>query len=298
MDSLLSALLVSVEFLFLSSTWSIFLPITKKIKQFRESTPVVNMFDVLRSRTSDAKFLPWYKKLPEDEGEADQGYPDDDHALLRSLHKRFSFKLIAISGLGLTLCLSGLYLLYSQGKNKVQFTPELRTTPVEFAADPLFMAEPSPESNAAWDSLMPSGRGFVLVENPEDYGLGPGVPTDVGPDRYSISMFHQLHCLGMIRESYYAMVRQERPDIYGQELLSDEEQKETQRTHIGHCFDYIRQAIMCAGDLTLEGLLKTPSGELGSSVDGWGITHQCRSWDQAVSWTQQHKAPHNHTGIA
>lgn len=75
------------------------------------------------------------------------------------------------------------------------------------------MSVPSAESDAAWDSLMPSkycpiapadpddsifskgGRGYVLVEHPEDYNLKPGIPTDVGPDRYSVTMFHQLHCL-------------------------------------------------------------------------------------------------------
>lgn len=74
------------------------------------------------------------------------------------------------------------------------------------------MSRKSVESDAAWESLMPGqwvihgfqnvfltmrkeGRGFVLVEHPEAYNLLPGIPTDVGPDRYSVSMFHQLHCL-------------------------------------------------------------------------------------------------------
>ncbi|KAI9146896.1 Oxidase ustYa [Paramyrothecium foliicola] len=163
----------------------------------------------------------------------------------------------------------------------------------------MYMSESSPESNAAWDNLMPSGRGFVLVEDPKSYGLGPGIPTDTEVDRYSISMFHQLHCLGMVREMYFASVHGSKANVFGEEELSGTELKHQQMIHIGHCFDYLRQAIMCAGDMTLEGAMLLPNGEVGpAGVDGWGATHQCRSWEQAVEWTIEHKAPHNHTGIA
>lgn len=76
---------------------------------------------------------------------------------------------------------------------------------------------PSSESDTAWDGLMPresslsglsgqfeynllcltplsAGGGFISVNDPVKYDLQPGIPTD-GPDIYSVSMFHQLHCL-------------------------------------------------------------------------------------------------------
>jgi hypothetical protein len=43
------------------------------------------------------------------------------------------------------------------------------------------------------------------------------------------------------------------------------------RHHTIHCFDYLRQAILCAGDTTLEGT--TEYGE------GWGSLHQCKDID-------------------
>jgi hypothetical protein len=53
--------------------------------------------------------------------------------------------------------------------------------------------------------------------------------------------------------------------------------------HVYHCFDYIRQALMCAGDLTLE-WPRTEKDGRRFAVDGWGISHQCKSWvcQQAV----------------
>ncbi|KAK7947795.1 uncharacterized protein PG986_008681 [Apiospora aurea] len=203
------------------------------------------------------------------------------------------------TGVGLFVVFAVVMMVLDRNQNPPHFPPTLQTVPVVFEPNELFKTEPTPKSNAAWDSLMPDGRGFVLVDNPSEYNLGPGIPTDVGPDRYSISMFHQLHCLGMIREMYFASMHGAKADVYGEESLSGAELKQQQMTHIGHCFDYLRQAVMCAGDMTLEGAMLLPNGEVGpAGVDGWGATHQCRSWEQAVEWTLQHKAPHNHTGIA
>lgn len=44
--------------------------------------------------------------------------------------------------------------------------------------------------------------------------------------------------------------------------------------HVGHCFDYIRQGIMCAGDMSLEGGA-APDRVV---VDGMETPHRCRSW--------------------
>ena len=52
-----------------------------------------------------------------------------------------------------------------------------------------------------------------------------------------------------------------------------------------HCFDYLRQGIMCAGDMSLEGVIVSEEKEDGMQrrsgsrvVDGWGMKHECKSW--------------------
>jgi len=50
-----------------------------------------------------------------------------------------------------------------------------------------------------------------------------------------------------------------------------------QGAHVGHCIDYIRQGIMCAGDMSLEWPREEPDGRR-VAVDGWGAQHVCRSW--------------------
>ena len=53
--------------------------------------------------------------------------------------------------------------------------------------------------------------------------------------------------------------------------------------HIDHCFDYLRQSLMCAADLTLEGARVEPDGSR-VTIDGWGVTHRCRRWEDVVDF--------------
>lgn len=55
-------------------------------------------------------------------------------------------------------------------------------------------------------------------------------------------------------------------------------------SHMEHCFDYLRQALACAADSTLEKRNDTISG-----VKGWGTTHQCRDFEGLKSWTEAHR---------
>jgi len=48
--------------------------------------------------------------------------------------------------------------------------------------------------------------------------------------------------------------------------------------HIGHCFDYIRQSIQCAGDMSLEWPIEVNGNNL---IAGWDNPHECRDWDSA-----------------
>lgn len=62
--------------------------------------------------------------------------------------------------------------------------------------------------------------------------------------------------------------------------------------HMAHCVDYIRQALMCSGDMSLEPVNRVTGndGELGDIVvSGMEATHTCRNWDVvfgfANKWT-------------
>jgi hypothetical protein len=71
---------------------------------------------------------------------------------------------------------------------------------------------------------------------------------------------------------------------------------ETPEDHINHCFDYLRQAIMCAGDTTLEKAIVGEDGQIKRDVEGWDVEHQCRDYNAIYAFATENHA-HNETGI-
>ncbi|KAF2197594.1 hypothetical protein GQ43DRAFT_424242 [Delitschia confertaspora ATCC 74209] len=135
--------------------------------------------------------------------------------------------------------------------------------------------KPFSGSEDIWNSILPPGRGFVFVPDSEKYGLKEGQQTEWG-QIFSVSLFHQLHCLGLLRKQYWTLmdaVLEEDPDA-AHELAV----KQHGSMHTGHCFDYLRQGIMCAGDMSMEWPRDEPNGGKRIHVDGWGIPHKCKSW--------------------
>lgn len=68
-------------------------------------------------------------------------------------------------------------------------------TTIVFNNIPELSDVPSSKTQEYWDALVPIGHGFVNISNPKVYGLKPGISTEAGIDRYSVAMYHQLHCL-------------------------------------------------------------------------------------------------------
>jgi hypothetical protein len=97
-------------------------------------------------------------------------------------------------------------------------------------------------SDSEWFSLANSSSGYVR--------LGPR-------DRiFSVTMFHQMHCLRMLNFAF-------------------DPSKFARLEHINHCLGYLRQMALCGADLTLE-----PAGwqSRDFKFDRVGATHMCRDW--------------------
>ena len=156
------------------------------------------------------------------------------------------------------------------------------TKAIIFEPDAKFSGS-SHEADIAWTSLMPPNEGFVLVQDPEKYDLPQGKNSTSGKGSlYDVSAFHQLHCLTKIRE--HVSLLNFALDGHVDEA-SREKLLKPQMRHMDHCFDYLRQGIMCAGDTTLE----WPKEGSKGVVDGWGVTHQCRNWDDIVKFVEGHQ---------
>jgi hypothetical protein len=56
--------------------------------------------------------------------------------------------------------------------------------------------------------------------------------------------------------------------------------------HFDHCIDYVRQLLLCGGDMALAGEDK-PMGVSGSSF--LNVPHVCKNFDQVYRWLDEHK---------
>ena len=61
-------------------------------------------------------------------------------------------------------------------------------------------------------------------------------------------------------------------------------------SHTQHCFAYIAESIMCAGDLTIEWAKVEKNGSR-IQVDGWGVPHQCKSPGEIRKWMAANHGP-------
>ncbi|KAK4445428.1 hypothetical protein QBC34DRAFT_384226 [Podospora aff. communis PSN243] len=159
---------------------------------------------------------------------------------------------------------------------------------------------PSTPPNSPWHALIPPGKGHIRVPNPSLYNLTGGFPlpspskpqaedpqaeesNPQSEEEYTLSVFHQLHCLAamksrMVRLQDWFDGKSDKEYLrfaLGEEHVSGE--------HVEHCFEYVRQGIICAGDTTLEGG-RVVGGRVVRGVDGWGVEHWCRDWDWIFGW--------------
>ncbi|USW52124.1 Putative mycotoxin biosynthesis protein UstYa [Septoria linicola] len=213
----------------------------------------------------------------------------EQHERQRTISWNHATQMIALIGCALVTFMAGRYTSHmSLYPAPISPVPSIPMETVTFQPDRRFSGPSSHDSDIAWTTLMPPGEGFVTIQNPEQYGLPPGKNSTAshGSALYDISAFHQLHCLTKIRE-HVSLLRYAASGGDGSDDSVDrawEKVLKPQENHMGHCFDYLRQGIMCAGDMTLE----WPKQGSEGIVDGWGVQHECKSWDAILSYVDQH----------
>lgn len=152
-----------------------------------------------------------------------------------------------------------------------KFIPDLDFVPEE-PADYF-----SNKTQQKWLDLVPKGLGYVQIDNPEQFDGLPTPLTEFNESTvFTTSVTHQLHCLHSIVQTFNEMrAYPHTPPSVGP-------------WHMGHCFEYLRQAIMCAGDTTLEGQATTfPDGVDGS--DGWDAMHVCKDYSQIFHYLEDNR---------
>ncbi|KAF7525076.1 hypothetical protein G7054_g11199 [Neopestalotiopsis clavispora] len=127
------------------------------------------------------------------------------------------------------------------------------------------------ELHENWQALYPKSRGYITADpRPGDdfeyatpaYHLDGILEEGDHFEGYILSVYHQLHCLSIITQrmgtSYEEFAEFTRPQL----------------EHTTHCIEYLRQAILCNADTSLEG----ETGAWPASA-AWGQMHTCKDFD-------------------
>ncbi|KAH7912745.1 hypothetical protein BJ138DRAFT_1147540 [Hygrophoropsis aurantiaca] len=171
--------------------------------------------------------------------------------------------LLLVSKLGLILWLRGyLFLRHSNNSlDRANYTylgdDYPRTWPIDRKKQVLMGIEDSsrydpdtPEGRAEWEVLIP-GDGIIHLGE-------QGRP-------FSISMFHQLRCLDILREGMVEATKAGHP-------IDDPSASALHQ----HCLNYLRQMIFCRSDTYLESLLGSRNPGANLVLPG---VYQCNNWD-------------------
>ncbi|KAG7135556.1 Oxidase ustYa like protein [Verticillium longisporum] len=142
--------------------------------------------------------------------------------------------------------------------------PNFATKVIKWESDPSFVPNNTAEffeqqTVDKWQSLLPVNA---------HRGDGETFSTT--------SMTHQLHCLFMMGR-VYAGVTERRTA----ELPAD------YHAHFLHCIDYIRQGIMCSGDVALEPHTPEDADDLGAKDGGWNGLHVCKDYGQVLEYLDE-----------
>ncbi|KAE9975746.1 hypothetical protein EG328_002998 [Venturia inaequalis] len=151
-----------------------------------------------------------------------------------------------------------------------------------FNSTSIYRGPPTPEREKAWTRLtykhgieVPADKLALL--NRTDLDHIKHVPTSVGTGyRGILEVFHQLHCLNMIRMYTWWQVGK-----YPGLPTGFSTSKLKNRMHIDHCFESLRMSLQCHGDVTP--VLIQTGGPVGSKAD-FRTHHKCRNFQKLEDW--------------
>ncbi|KAK5942580.1 hypothetical protein PMZ80_005145 [Knufia obscura] len=137
----------------------------------------------------------------------------------------------------------------------------------------------STAADEAWLNLYP--RTVVKVPKYQaDQLVNKTIPIAGDEEHFPvlISVFHELHCLDSIRHLYFGHKTGLDPDPkINSAVLAPH--------HIDHCFDSLRQTLMCGADITPVPYQWVPS--MGKALGSLGVPHTCRDYDALLEWAMR-----------
>lgn len=175
--------------------------------------------------------------------------------------------------------------LYSPAQDALEY--ETRVFHESFGKDiSIYQQPPSPEVDKAWDELY----NFGVTKIPKSIASNLvnktyRIPGDEEHYVIELDVFHELHCLNMLRKALY-------PEYYPpiKVFASPTENHLFGVMHRGHCIESIRQSLMCSVDISPI-VWQWVDRVQEVRVVG-NIIHTCRSFDKVRDWALKRRLTH------
>jgi len=138
-----------------------------------------------------------------------------------------------------------------------------------------YEGRPNERNNAAWGRLMEAG--FTNLNEAEYSRMKEETALNIdgkGGRVVAISVFHQLHCVNLLRRR-----------IWDAEESIPQSTHPLRVPHLDHCLDYLRQVLMCNGDLSPNTFSVAPGGK--GYVPSFNESHQCRDFEKIFDWAKK-----------
>ncbi|KAF9444801.1 hypothetical protein P691DRAFT_676331, partial [Macrolepiota fuliginosa MF-IS2] len=133
--------------------------------------------------------------------------------------------------------------------------------------DIVYEQDPSPTVDTAWRELYEfSGSTLPGQEKIPSFNETLEFVRKKGSRIRMLDVFHQLHCLDMVRQALY-------PHHYSHSIDPG---------HVTHCINSVRQSIMCMVDVSV--VSWEWSQELDALIESEGNMHVCRDFDGIKEW--------------
>ncbi|KAM4066825.1 tat pathway signal sequence [Hirsutella rhossiliensis] len=140
----------------------------------------------------------------------------------------------------------------------------------------------SDEVNARWEALY---NDIGISQIPADSAARlPNATTPIAsdPTQYMVELdvFHQLHCLNLLRKLAY-------PDVFPLDLTPGSEEAQDNIYHMEHCYDQLRQSLQCSSDIST--IYWEWSPKKSKMFGNLRTTHTCKNFAKIREWAVEHR---------
>lgn len=164
--------------------------------------------------------------------------------------------------------------------------PQLRYFTTDIKTNP-FAGTPRPELEDAWHNLLENDNIYLPRKFLDALNLNTIYTRDGINGIASLSIFHALHCLKLIRQTVY--LPHYHPNLTGTAL-------QRHFLHTDHCIEYLRESLTCHPDISLVTFRwindtaqhrDEPNAFYPTNFDA-GI-HECNDWSAINEWAGERR---------